>query len=116
MSEFAILAPIDDLIQVAEEACRKTGENIPVMRVNFDQAVSIAKKFEKEGTEVIISRGTVGLKIIESDVSIPVVQIPITGYDLLRTFMEARKHGEKIGIADTIDVLQGIECIESALE
>ncbi|MFC0274389.1 sigma 54-interacting transcriptional regulator [Metabacillus herbersteinensis] len=115
MSEFAILAPIEELMKVAEEACRKTGETIPVLKVNFDEAVSMAKKFEKDGTEVIISRGTVGLRIIESEVSIPVVQIPITGYDLLRTIMEARKHGEKIGIADTLDVLQGIESIESAL-
>ncbi len=116
MSEIAILAPIDELLQVAEEACKRTGENIPVMKVDFDRAVSIAKQVEKEGTEVIISRGTIGWKIIESDVTIPVVQIPITGYDLLRTFMEARKHGKKIGIADTIDILQGIESIEASLE
>jgi propionate catabolism operon transcriptional regulator len=115
MSKIVILAPIDELIYVAEEACKKTGENIPVMKVDFEEAVKIAKKFEKEGTKIIISRGTFGLKIRESDVSIPVVQIPITGYDLLRTLMEARKHSEKIGIADTLDVLQGIESIESSI-
>ncbi|MDA6963142.1 PrpR N-terminal domain-containing protein, partial [Escherichia coli] len=71
--------------------------------------------FEKAGTEVIISRGTLGLKLIESDLGIPVVQIPITGYDLLRTIKEAQKLGQKIGIADTRDVLQGIQTIESVL-
>ena len=43
------------------------------------------------------------------------MQIPITGYDLLRTIKEAQKLGQKIGIADTRDVLQGIQTIESVL-
>src|SRR5690606_12818053 len=85
-------------------------------KVDIDDAVEMAKKYERAGAEVIISRGTVGLKIAEVGLSIPVVQIPITGFDLLRTVMEARKYGERIGIADTEDVLQGIKSIESSLE
>ncbi|MGA5688451.1 sigma 54-interacting transcriptional regulator [Cytobacillus pseudoceanisediminis] len=115
MSEIAILTPIDALIQVSKEAAKKTGEDIAIRKVSFRNAISAAKEFEKAGTEVIISRGTLGLKLIESDLSIPVVQIPITGYDLLRTIKQAQKIGQKIGIADTRDVLQGIQTIESVL-
>jgi transcriptional regulator, propionate catabolism operon regulatory protein len=115
MSKIAILSPIDEIIPVAREACRKTGENFLVQKVNFDDVVATAKRLEKSGTEVIISRGTLGLKIIESNLTIPVVQIPITGYDLLRTIVEAQKLGGKIGIADTSEILQGVEAIESAL-
>lgn len=115
MSEVAILTPIDGLIQVSKEASKKTGENVAVKKVSFQNAVSVAKAFEKAGTEVIISRGTLGLKLIESDINIPVVQIPITGYDLLRTIKEAQKLGSKIGIADTQDVLQGIATIEAVM-
>lgn len=115
MSEIAILTPIDALIQVSKEAAKKTGEDVAIRKVSFRNAIAAAKEFEKAGTEVIISRGTLGLKLIESDLSIPVVQIPITGYDLLRTIKEAQKLGQKIGIADTRDVLQGIQTIESVL-
>ncbi|MDF2035847.1 sigma 54-interacting transcriptional regulator [Cytobacillus oceanisediminis] len=115
MSEIAILTPIDALIQVSKEAAEKTGEDVAIRKVSFRNAIAAAKEFEKAGTEVIISRGTMGLKLIESDLSIPVVQIPITGYDLLRTIKEAQKLGQKVGIADTRDVLQGIETIESVL-
>ncbi|MDM5225371.1 sigma 54-interacting transcriptional regulator [Cytobacillus sp. NJ13] len=115
MSEIAILTPIDELIQVSKEAAEKTGEDVAIRKVTFRNAIAAAKEFEKAGTEVIISRGTMGLKLIESDLSIPVVQIPITGYDLLRTIKEAQKLGQKVGIADTRDVLQGIETIESVL-
>ncbi len=115
MSKIVILAPIEELIDIAEEACKRIGEQITIKKVEYEEAETIAKNYEKAGTEVIISRGTIGMKIAAADISIPVVQIPITGYDLLRTLMEARKYGEKIGIADTIDILQGIESIESSL-
>ncbi|KKK38474.1 hypothetical protein WQ57_07650 [Mesobacillus campisalis] len=115
MSRIAILSPIDEMIPVAKEACRKTGENLIVKKVNFDEAASTARELEQAGIEVIISRGMAGIKIIESGIEIPVVQIPITGYDLLRTIMEARKLGENIGIADTPDILQGVETIEKTL-
>jgi transcriptional regulator, propionate catabolism operon regulatory protein len=115
MSKIALLSPIDEMIPVAKEACRKTGENLLIQKVSFDEAASTAKDLEKAGIEVIISRGTAGMKIIESGIEIPVVQIPITGYDLLRTVVEARKWGDKIGIADTPEILQGIETIEKAL-
>ncbi|MGN7175226.1 sigma 54-interacting transcriptional regulator [Cytobacillus sp. SAFR-174] len=115
MTEIAILTPLDALIQVSREAAKKTGEDVAVRKVSFRNAIAAAKEFEKSGTEVIISRGTMGLKLIESDLSIPVVQIPITGYDLLRTIKDAQKLGQRIGIADTRDVLQGIETIESVL-
>lgn len=115
MSEIAILTPIDGLIQVSREAAKKTGEEVTVKKVSFQNAVEAAKEFEKNGTEVIISRGTLGLMLLESDINLPVVQIPITGYDLLRTIKEAQKLGEKIGIADNEEILQGIETIESVL-
>lgn len=115
MSKIAILAPIDEIIPVAEEACSRTGESLLIRKINFDDAISIAKQLEQSGTEVIISRGTVGAKMTGSTLTIPIVQIPITGYDLLRTITEARRYGQKIGIADTVDVLQGIEAIEEAL-
>ncbi|WP_053362990.1 sigma-54-dependent Fis family transcriptional regulator [Bacillus sp. FJAT-27251] len=115
MSRIAILSPIEEMMLVAREASRKTGENILIQKVSFDDAVDVAKELEKAGIEVIISRGTAGTKIIDSGINIPVVQIPITGYDLLRTVSEARNWGDKIGIADTAEILQGIESIESAL-
>lgn len=115
MSKIVLLAPIDELVEISKEASKRTGERITIERVRLEEAEKVAKSYEKNGTEVIISRGTVAMKIAHS-VAIPVVQIPITGYDLLRTLMEARKYGEKVGIADTNDVLQGIESIESSLQ
>ncbi|MCM3670383.1 sigma 54-interacting transcriptional regulator [Mesobacillus maritimus] len=115
MSKIVILSPIEEIIPVAKQACKETGENVLIRKVNFEDAVPIAKQLKQKGTEVIISRGTLALKLSQANLNLPVVQIPITGYDLLRTIMEARKFGEDIGIADTEEVLNGVKSIESAL-
>ncbi|GAB7387000.1 sigma-54-dependent Fis family transcriptional regulator [Bacillaceae bacterium] len=113
MSAIVIIAPFEGLARVAEKTCQQLGERIPVITASMDEAVKAAKRAEKDGVEVIISRGTTGWKIAQAGIGIPLVQIPITGYDLLRAFLEARQRGNKIGIADTPDVLRGVESLET---
>lgn len=116
MSSIVIIAPFESLAKVAEETCTQLQEQIPVIIGNIDGAVRLAQEVEKDGTEVIISRGTLALKITQSGIHVPVVQIPITGYDLLKAFLTARQLGKKIGIADTPDILRGIESLESMFD
>lgn len=116
MASIVIIAPFKDLAKIAEETCIQLEEHIPILTGAMDKAVNLAKEAEKNGAEVIISRGTTAWKIIESGINIPVVQIPITGYDLLRAFLKARQLGNKIGIADTPEILSGIESLESMFQ
>lgn len=116
MSSIVIIAPFKDLAKMAEETCIQLEEHIPILTGDMDKAVNLAKEAEKNGAEVIISRGTTAWKIIESGINVPVIQIPITGYDLLRAFLKARQLGNKIGIADTPEILRGIESLESMFQ
>ena len=116
MSSIVIIAPFESLAGTAEEACTMLGEQISIVNANMDNAIALAKQAEEAGAEVIISRGTVAWRISDSDIQLPIVQIPITGYDLLRAFLEARQLGERIGIADTPDVLRGVESLESIFQ
>jgi propionate catabolism operon transcriptional regulator len=113
MPSIVIVAPIQEMVEIAEEACKRLGEDIPIIQATVDRAIEIANDLEEDGTEIIISRGTVAWKLIDSGLNIPIIEIPITGYDLVRAFLRARELGQKIGIADTPGVLQGIESIES---
>ncbi|MBP1932715.1 sigma 54-interacting transcriptional regulator [Ammoniphilus resinae] len=112
MDPIQLIAPFEDQAKVAEQACEKLGVKIPIHVGSMDEAVKHAKRAEASGVEVLISRGTSAWKIAQSGVNIPLVEIPITGYDLLRAFMEARQLGQKIGIADIPDVLHGVEALE----
>ncbi|HWO95255.1 MAG TPA: sigma 54-interacting transcriptional regulator [Bacillus sp. (in: firmicutes)] len=113
MSSLVIIVPFQDLADMSKEACLRLDTSMPVHNVPMEQVVQVAKQAERNGAEVIISRGMAAWKITESDVRIPVVSIPITGYDMLRAYMEATKLGERAGIVDTQEIISGIESLES---
>jgi len=116
MDPIQLIAPFEDQAKVAKQACEKLGVKIPIHVGSMDEAVKHAKRAEASGVEVLISRGTSAWKIAQSGVNIPLVEIPITGYDLLRAFMEARQLGKKVGIADIPDVLHGVEALEEIFQ
>ncbi len=67
----------------------------------FDRAVKEAKKFEKKGFDLIISRGVTGM-LIKKAVSIPVILVEITNFDIINTLYKASKMGKKIAYFEYI--------------
>ncbi|SFH00567.1 Transcriptional regulator containing PAS, AAA-type ATPase, and DNA-binding Fis domains [Desulfotomaculum arcticum] len=61
----------------------------------LEEGVSLAYQFEHQGVDVIISRGVTGQKIKKA-ISVPVVLIEITSFDILQAFYAAKKMGQKI--------------------
>lgn len=113
MSSITIIVSFKELADMSREACIRMGVQIPVYNVRLDQAVQVAKQAEKDGAQIIISRGTYAWKIKESDIGIPVITIPITGYDMIRAYMKAVEYGGKIGVVDTEEIISGVESLES---
>ncbi|MBD1380917.1 sigma 54-interacting transcriptional regulator [Metabacillus arenae] len=116
MSSIVMIVPFKDLADRSKEACLKSGTQIPIYNVKMDKVVEVAKEVESSGAEVIISRGMAALKIMESAVRIPVVSIPINGFDLLRAYVNAKKLGERIGIVDTPKMISSVESLEAILD
>lgn len=69
--------------------------NLEVREGVLEEGVSLAYQFEHEGVDVIISRGVTGKKIKKA-VSLPVVLIEITSFDILKALHIARGMGRKI--------------------
>ncbi|MGB9804838.1 sigma 54-interacting transcriptional regulator [Desulfofundulus sp.] len=61
----------------------------------LDEGVSHAYKLERDGVDIIISRGATGKKI-KKVVSLPVVLIEITPFDILQALYTAKGLGRKI--------------------
>ncbi|MEK3989846.1 sigma 54-interacting transcriptional regulator [Robertmurraya sp. FSL R5-0851] len=116
MSSIVIIVPFKDLADISKEACLKIGAQIPVINIPMNQVVDAAKQAENSGAEVIISRGIAAWNISQSDVRIPVVSIPISGYDMLRAFTKASEIGERIGIVDSRETLTNVESLELILK
>ncbi len=83
------------LTKAARELVNKRNFELEVRECVFDEAVREALEFEKRGFDLIISRGVTGT-LIRSAVSIPVVLVEITNFDILHNLYKASQVGEKI--------------------
>lgn len=84
MFKMMVIAPYEGLSKlVLAEKDRYSDFLIDVETGDLQEGVEIARRAEKEGYDVILSRGGTA-EIIEANVNIPVVSIQVSGYDLLR--------------------------------
>lgn len=82
----------------------------------LDSSVEIAKEAEKRNVEVIISRGGTANIIQETVPSIPVVEIPVSPYDLLHAIHEAKKYGKNIYVIGFRNIIDEVENLGHVLD
>lgn len=76
----------------------KAGMNIEVEEGIFGKALSVAKRFEKEGKVDVFISGGANATILRQNVTVPVVCFKVTGFDLLRATLKARKYSCKVAV------------------
>lgn len=111
-----LIAPYPALEHVMEECLKKEhGLNMHIELANLQEAIPIAKEAEKQGFEMIISRGGTA-QLIEQEVNIPVVDIHVSGYDMLRVLTLANDFPGKKAIVGFSNITIGAKAITDLLE
>lgn len=88
---------------------------IDVFNVTFDSAVALGLQLERaRSTDVIISAGA-NATILRSALSLPVVTIKPTGYDVLLALLKARRYDERVGIVNYREPMPEIEQVKGML-
>ncbi|WNF36303.1 PrpR N-terminal domain-containing protein [Bacillaceae bacterium IKA-2] len=83
MIKVLVIAPYEGLLELTKEIAEEINDiAIDTKLGNLDDAIKIAKLAEMQGYDVIISRGGTA-SMIEEIVSIPVINIQVSGYDVL---------------------------------
>ena len=97
MTKIGVIAPNLNLYNVAYKVMRELGlgDSVTLRIANMESGVIAAREFEAGGTEVIITRGGTGGLIMRSDVRIPLVEIPISGREMLAAIQEAKRLAQK---------------------
>ncbi|WP_175631935.1 PrpR N-terminal domain-containing protein [Virgibacillus siamensis] len=115
MIKTLLIAPYQGLAETAKKMKVPDEIELDVTVANLEEGVRVAKLAEKQGYDLIVSRGGTA-SMIQDVVSIPVVYIEITGYDMLRVFTLIR--GIKVGVAlvGYANISQGAATICSILE
>lgn len=86
------------LCEMAREVGKKLAVHLEIQFSTLEGAISSGKELEGRGIEVIISRGGTAA-ILRNHLSIPVLSIPLSAFDLLENIREATKYGRKIGFS-----------------
>jgi len=76
----------------------------------LDQAIPVAKRMQQEGAEAIVAWHTT-VALLEKNLSIPIVSIPIRDGDIIRALLQAKHFDSRIAIVmdQTINDMQIIE-------
>ena len=75
----------------------------------------VVKNLMHQGVEVVIARGESAANIKKENPEVVVVDVSITGFDLVRAVESARKFGENIAVVWFPSMTKQIECLETAL-
>lgn len=108
------IAPYKGLRDLILEVNKDLKKNIDVEIGDWYEGVDIAKALETKGYDIIISRGAT-VNLLREHCSIPVAEIKISGYDILRTLTLLNGYEGKIGVMSHLKVIQGADFIGKLL-
>lgn len=111
----AVIAPYPELAQLARQTCKDLGLNLPVHIGDLSAGVQAAQTAISEGVRVIISRGGTA-RLIRLTLEVPVVEIPVTEYDILRAIYQIRHCQEPMAAIGFSNVIQRCHAIAEVLE
>lgn len=115
MVKILLVAPYTGLAEIAKKTPLPKGFELKVVIANLEEGVKAAQEAERDGYELIISRGGTA-KMIERSVSVPVVYVDISGYDILRIFTLIGKMDKNVALVGFENISRGAATLCSILE
>lgn len=110
----AFISPYKYMGELFKEIARKNNVNAYVEIASLNDAAKIADKL-KDKVDVFLSRGGIA-EYIRKSVNIPVVSIPVTDFDIMRSMYLATKITNKIALFTYKKNIIGITDIEDILQ
>lgn len=112
LEKITVVAPFPGMESVAREVVSERMDEWPGgidvrmgdLRAGLDEAFAALR----EGAEVIVSRGGTA-SLISAHVQVPVVEIPVTAFDILRALKQMRDFGSPVGVVGFRNVIYGCE-------
>lgn len=94
----AFIAPYKKLGELFSEVCQEINENIHVVIGDLEEGARKAAELEEQGVDVLISRGGTAIAIKKKVMNFPIVEIQVSGYDLIRVLHQAQQETDRIAI------------------
>lgn len=110
------IAPYPGLKDVLLEAAGQTETiHMDVEIADLQEALPLVQHAEERGYDMIVSRGGTA-KVIREHVKIPVVDIPVSGYDILRVLTLVKNTNATVAIIGFPSICRGVAEVSSLLQ
>jgi propionate catabolism operon transcriptional regulator len=110
------IAPYPGLRDLLLDIAKEDPEvEIEVETADLGEAIPYVENAEQKGYDIIVSRGGTAT-LIRSLVSLPVVDIPVSGYDILRVLTLVRNTSSKVALIGFPNICHGVAEISSLLD
>lgn len=109
--KIAFLAPDDTMYQTALAVLEPGHSDILITRGLLSKGVDVARQLVADGVEIIITRGGTASAIRKSGLEVSVVELVITGFDIIRTVQRAKQYGSRVAVVAFQSMVLGIDCL-----
>lgn len=110
------IAPYPGLRDLLLDMADKDKEiEIDVEVADLGEAVPLLKRVREQKYDVIISRGGTA-SLIKKHVEIPVIDVPVSGYDILRVLTLIKDSNSQVAIVGFPNICQGAATVSSLLD
>ncbi len=116
MPLIAFLAPDEEMLAAARTTLAKTHSDILLEQGLLSAGVRKARMLARRGVEIVITRGGTAVAINEARLGLTVVEVPITGLDMIRALEEARHYGRRIAVIAFPSMIMGIDFLGPILD
>lgn len=102
----------DLLLEMVQE---EASIHMDVEVADLQEAIPLVQHADERGYNIIVSRGGTA-RLIRRHTSLPVVDIPVSGYDILRVLTLVRKANSKVAIIGFPNICKAVSEVSSLLE
>ncbi len=110
----ALIAPYPEMAELAETIVKEFEKPIAIEVGDLQEGLNKGRLLVEKGTEVIISRGGTA-QLLKRELTIPIVEIQVTTYDILGALQKVSSRGHKIGIVGFGNVIYGTDKLADLL-
>lgn len=113
MSKIAFLVPHAPMVPFIKEvlASYRYGHiHVEYCHLN-DMFNHSAAKLAEKGYEIIVARAGMANRIKNSGLNVTVVELPVTGFDIIRAVESAKTYGTHIAVVAYPSMVRGIDCL-----
>ncbi|GAG56440.1 unnamed protein product [marine sediment metagenome] len=103
------IAPYKKLGELFSEVCQEINKDIPVVIGDLEEGARKAVELEEQGVDVLISRGGTAIAIKKKVTNLPIVEVQVSGYDLIRVLHQAQQETDRIAVVGFSPFTYGIE-------